>query len=241
MNAKVISITGFEGAFTAMFLSKRTYTPELGKEIMDVCSRVVDRYGRFYEDVDKEDNEKFNKWLSMLLKMGRKHITVLRFLSITIMTEGLHRAGQDDVDAHVKRFENKIIRNSTRLATYRENEVSDWYKGKILTDGQAAEILGIKLPDTIEYMGRTYVKSTNGYVREEYKDNKDVKRGLYMLSIPSDFVSEISLCEWAHVYKERNETGGANPEVKMWAEFVMEGISSYIPQFTREYILSVEN
>lgn len=75
---------------------------------------------------NNENIEKFNKWLEMLLKMGRKHITVLRFIDISIMTEGLHRAGQDDVDAHARRFDNRIIRNSTRLATFGDNEVSEW-------------------------------------------------------------------------------------------------------------------
>ena len=95
--------------------------------------------------------------------------------------------------------------------------------------------------EKIEYKGNTYVKSTNGYVKEEYKDNKDVKRGLYMLSIPSNFVSNINLCEWGHVFGERNEDGGANPEVKQWAELVMKQITDMHSQITRDYVLSIEN
>ena len=67
---------------------------------------------------------KFNGWLFTLLKMGKKHITVLRFIDISIMTEGLHRAGQDDVDAHARRFDNRIIRSSTRLSTFSDDEIS---------------------------------------------------------------------------------------------------------------------
>lgn len=240
MKVNVTAVTGYEEAFVAMFMSKRTWTPELDREIREVVGRCVDRYGNWISSTD-EDNEKFDKWLSTLLKMGKRHITVLRFINIHIMTEGLHRAGQDDVDAHARRFENKIIRSSTRLATYNENEVSDWYCGKILTDGQACELLGYKLPDEIEVMGIEYVKATNGYVRKEYKDDKDVKRGLYMLSIPSNFVSEISLCEWAHVYQQRNETGGANPEVKIWAESVMKQLTEKMPMITKEYMFEVQN
>ena len=81
----------------------------------------------------------------------------------------------------------------------------------------------------------------NGYVKEEYKNNKDVKRGLYMLSIPSNFVSKINLCEWGHVFKERNLNGGANPEVKEWAEEVTRQITSMHRQITRDYILTIEN
>ena len=90
-------------------------------------------------------------------------------------------------------------------------------------------------------MGDIYVKSTNGYVKEEYKNNKDVKRGLYMLSIPSNFVSKINLCELGHVFKERNQNGGANPEVKQWAEMVTEKITEFHNQINRDYVLTIEN
>ena len=139
MKVSVTAVTGYEEAFVAMFISKHTWTPELDREIRELVGRCVDRYGNRISSTD-EDNEKFDKWLSTLLKMGKRNITVLRFINIHIMIEGLHRAGQDDVDAHARRFENKIIRSSTRLATFNENEVSDWYCGKILTDGQACEL-----------------------------------------------------------------------------------------------------
>ena len=242
MNVKVNSITGFEDAFVSMFISKRTWTPQLDKEIRDVCNDVLDKNGCirvFY--CNQENLEKFYKWLSMLLKMGSKHITVLRFIDIAIMTEGLHRAGQDDVDAHARRFDNRIIRNSTRLATFSDDEMSDYYKDKVVTTNKALDILGIDIPDSFEYKGSIYVKSPNGYVKEEYKDNKDVKRGLYMLSIPSNFVSKINLCEWGHVFKQRNKDGHANPEVKEWAENVMRQITYMHDQITREYVLTIDN
>ena len=241
MNVKVNSITGFEEAFVAMYISKRSWTPELDREIRDVCDDVLDTHGRIKDICKKENFEKFNKWLSMLLRMGRRHITVLRYVDITIMTEGIHRGGQDDIDSHARRFENKIIRSSTRLAEYSDGEMSDYYKGKIIPTDQALKILGIDVPESFEYMGRVYVKSPNGYVREEYKNNKDVKRGLYMLSIPSNFVSKINLCEWGHVFKERNKDGGANQEVKDWTEEVMKQITDYHNQITRDYVLTIEN
>lgn len=241
MNIKVNSITGFEDAFVAMYISKRSWTQQLDKEIRDVCDEVLDKHGFIKVNCDTNSLEKFNKWLGMLLKMGRKHITVLRFIDISIMTEGLHRAGQDDVDAHARRFDNRIIRSSTRLAEFSDDEMSDYYRGKIIPTDKALEILEIYIPDSFEYMGRVYVKSPNGYLREEYKNNKDVKRGLYMLSIPSNFVSKINLCEWSHVFKERNQNGGANPEVKEWAEEVMRQITSYHEQIARDYVLTIEN
>lgn len=242
MKVIVNSITGFEDAFVAMYISKRSWTPELDKEIRDVCNDVLDKNGNIKTWAAKKSNiEKFNKWLEMLLRMGKKHITLLRYIDISIMTEGIHRAGQDDIDSHSKRFENKIIRSSTRLAEYSDGEMSDFYKGKIIPTDLALEILGINIPNSFEYMGDTYMKSPNGYVKEEYKNNKDVKRGLYMLSIPSNFVSKINLCEWGHVFKERNSSGGANPEVKQWAEIVMLQIAKIHKQINRDYVLSIEN
>lgn len=240
MNITVNSITGFEDAFVAMYMSKRSWTPELDKEIRKVCREVLMDNGEISIH-NKESVEKFNKWLDMLLRMGKHHITLLRYIDISIMTEGLHRAGQDDVDSHSKRFENRIIRSSTRLAEYTDGEMSNYYKGKIIPTDEALKILGIDIPNEFEYMGRTYVKAPNGYIKEEYKNNKDVKRGLYMLSIPSNFVSKINLCEWGHVFKERNEDGGANPEVKEWAERVMEEITRMQPQITRNYVISIKN
>ena len=241
MNVTVNSITGFEDAFVAMYMSKRTWTPELDKDIRSTCDAVLDRNGRIVNDYDAESLKKFNKWLGMLLRMGRRHITVLRYIDISIMTEGIHRAGQDDIDAHARRFDNRIIRSSTRLAEFSEGEMSDYYRGKIISTDEALNILNIDIPDSFEFMGRTYYKSPNGYIQEGYEDNKDVKRGLYMLSIPSNFVSKINLCEWGHVFKERNKNGGANPEVKEWAEEVMKQITDMHNQITRDYVLSIEN
>ena len=241
MNVTVNSITGFEDAFVAMYMSKRTWTPELDKDIRSTCDAVLDRNGRIVKGCDTEYLEKFNKWLEMLLRMGRKHITLLRYIDISIMTEGIHRAGQDDIDAHARRFDNRIIRSSTRLAEFSDGEMSDYYRGKIIPTDEALKILNIDIPETLEFMGRTYYKSPNGYVKEGFQSNKDVKRGLYMLSIPSNFVSKINLCEWGHVFGERNENGSANPEVKQWAEEVMKQITDMHSQITRDYVLSIEN
>ena len=160
MNIRVNSMTGFEDAFVAMYISKRSWTPELDKEIRDVCNDVLDNNGNIKTWTCNSNNlEKFNNWLDMLLRMGKKHITVLRFIDISIMTEGLHRAGQDDVDAHARRFDNRIIRSSTRLAEFSDDEMSDYYKDKVLTDAKVIKtILGIDMPEEIEFEGNRYVK-----------------------------------------------------------------------------------
>ena len=241
MNVTVNSITGFEDAFVAMYMSKRTWTPELDKDIRSTCDAVLDRNGRIIEKCSADNLEKFNKWLEMLLRMGRKHITVLRYIDISIMTEGIHRGGQDDIDAHARRFDNRIIRSSTRLAEFSDGEMSDYYRGKIIPTDEAIKILKSDIPDSYEFMGRIYHKSPNGYIKDEFQNDKDVKRGLYMLSIPSNFISKINLCEWGHVFGERNKDGGANPEVKEWAEEVMGQITNINNQITRDYVLSIQN
>ena len=242
MKVTVKSITGFEDAFVAMYISKRSWTPELDAEIRTICDDVLDRHGKIKLNCNTDSLEKFNKWLGMLLRMGRKHITLLRYIDISIMTEGLHRGGQDDIDAHARRFDNRIIRSSTRLAEFFDDEMSDYYRDKVLTDSKVIKaVLGIDMPEEIEYEGYKYVKSPNGYIKEEYKDDKDVKRGLYMLSIPSNFISKINLCEWGHVFGERNENGGANQEVKDWTEETMRQITSYQEQITRGYVLTIKN
>lgn len=90
MKTTVTNISGFAEAFESMFISKRSWTPELAQEVRKVCYEY-----ELSNNPSEEVAEKFNRWLEMLLKIGRKHITVLRFIDITIMTEGLHRAGQD--------------------------------------------------------------------------------------------------------------------------------------------------
>jgi hypothetical protein len=241
MRVTVKSITGFYGAFVSMFISKRTWTPELDAEIERVCDSVLDNHGRIKTNANSKDVEQFNKWLGILLRMGKRHITVIRFIEIEMMVKGIHRAGQDDADSHAMRFNNRIIRNSTRLATFSEGEKSTYYKDKILTDGEVCRELGLNLPEEIEHDGKVYVKSTNGYILKEYENNKDVKRGLYMLSIPSNFFGKINLCEWGHVFKERCADGGANPEVKEWAEQITEQLTKFHEQITRDYILSIQN
>ena len=62
-----------------------------------------------------------------------------------------------------------------------------------------------------------------------------------MLSIPSNFIFRINLAEWAHVYKERNKNGGANPEVKQCCEMIADQLVIAHPQFTRELWMNVKN
>lgn len=243
INMKVYlnEITGINDAIVTMFLSKRTWTPEIERDIRKTCSKVISPIGKINPDAPDVELNKVNKWIDQLCKWGWKHITMLRYIDLSFTVEGLHRGGQDDWDSHAKRFDNRIIRSSTRLAEF-GNEMSDFYKGKILPTDYILDFLNISMPETITYTdGYTYVKTINGYVREDLKNDKDVKRGLYMLSIPSNFIFKVNLTEFAHVYKERNETGTAHPEVKECCESCADLIQSFVPQFNRELLLKIKN
>ena len=209
-------IDGWDDAIISMFLSKRTLTRELEFSIrheVNMCSNnfFVDDFpiGALIGKTDQLDD-----WLKKLFKWCPKHITMGRFLDFSFTVYGLHRAGQDDIDSHAKRMENRIIRSSTRLADFSQGEQSSFYEGKIIPTDVALAVLGVVVPYELEYNGQTYVKGVNGYILKGMENNRDVKRGLYMLSIPSNFIFKINLTEFAHLYKERNRNGTANPEVK---------------------------
>lgn len=236
MNVYVNSVTGIEDAVIALRMSKRTWTREFENDVRNLFAVCFDRNGRSISE-----NSDVDKFISQVLNIGKKHITLLRFIDVSVTVEGLHRGGQDDLDSHAKRYENRIVRSSTRLANF-DYEMSDYYKGKIIPTDIALSALGMSVPETLEHEGKTYVKTVNGYILESEKDNNDVKRGLYMLSIPSNFIFKVNVCELAHVYKMRNIDSTANPEVKECAENIMDQLSEFLlGKITRDFLVEVEN
>lgn len=243
MKVYVNNICGIDDAIASMFMSRRTWTRELEMDIRHTCALILSPTdGRvvYSNDVPEQEKQKFVDWMNKLTKWGASHITMLRYIDFSITVEGLHRGGQDDWDAHAKRYENRIIRTSTRMAKF-GNEMSDYYQGKVLSTDVAAEELGVKLPESFEHDGKKFVKCVNGYVDEQYADNQDVKRGLYMLSIPSNFIFKVNLTEWAHVYKERNNSGHANPEVKECCEMIATQLEDMVQWFNRELFMNIKN
>lgn len=268
MKATLRKLTGTGSAIESMFMSKRTWTSELGRDIFQTSEFFESSFTRI-DTMPQDVKDKYYNWMKKVAKIGKKHTTLLRFIDMTIMTEGMHRAGQDDIDAHAKRFESRIIRSSTRLAEFGE-EMSDFYKGKIMSATVMFDKLCMDIPETVFVIATNdkpdermwlsaeqyskdateltlngyqvvdmWVRTANGYIRKEYENDQDVKRGLYMLSIPSNFISKINITEWAHVYRERNKNGHANPEVKEWAEQVQDQLEKAFPFFNREYIMEV--
>lgn len=235
------SIVGIDDAIVSMQMSKRSWTREKEIEIRKTVKEVFDPVTGIHNNYSPDSFLKFDRWMKKLTSIGICHITLLRFIDFSITVEGVHRGGQDDWDSHAERFDNRIVRSSTRLATF-GNEKSTYYADKILSTDDALAILGLSLPETVKRDGVTYVRATNGYIREDYVDSNDVKRGLYMLSIPSNFIFKINLTEWAHVYKERNKDGSANPEVKELCEAIADLIEHQtISYFDRGLFKAIKN
>ena len=245
MEARVNSIVGIDDAICTMYISKHNLTRDLESYIRSTIEEVTDRTGLIHRDCDQTAYNEFQKWLNMLCKMGRRHITVLKFIDISVSVYGMHRAGQDDIDSHACRFHNRIIRNSSRFAGIKDEShlqnMSEYYSDKVLTTDAAISELGIELPEKIEHDGKIYVRAFNGYIVEGMENNPDVKRGLYNLGFPSDFIFKVNLAEFAHVYQERGNHGGANPEVKECIEMIANQLEIMHKQFTRELLMGIKN
>ena len=240
MKVYLNEISGLWQAIVSMYMSKRSWTREKELEIMDLYEMNYSNFGMRLPYRLRRGDSEFEYILNKLFKWAPKHITMTRFLDFSFTVEGLHRGAQDDFDAHAKRLENRILRSSTRLATY-GNEKSDWYKGKIITTDEALKAMDMHLPEEMMICGKNYVRAVNGYVLEGCENDKDVLRGLYMLSIPSNFTFKVNCTEFAHILKERDKNGNAHPELKECVEEMLRQITEQIPQLTREWFYSVKN
>ncbi len=252
MQAYLNRIDGIDDGIITMFLSKRSLTRE--KEL-HIRKKVIEHsISPLAVFADQEENcmrpigslisldPELQDWMEKLLKWGTEHITMLRFIDLSFSIYGMHRGGQDDTDAHGYRMQNRVIRNSTRLADFKNGEMSEFYQGKIVPTDIALAYLGIETPDELTVDGQVYVRATNGYILKGHENEKDYKRGLYMLSIPSDFVYRICLTEFAHVYKMRRWEGTANEEVKTAIESQVDQLqAATMGLITRETLLTIKN
>lgn len=238
MKVYLNEITGMADALVSMYMSKRTWTPELDEEIRIDYERFIaatsDAIPEYAENADRTE-----KRIKSFCKYAWMHTTMLDFITFSATVEGIHRAGQDDWDAHACRFNNRIIRASTRLANFEQGEMSNFYKGKIIPTDVFLKTFKRSVPKVIIMDGQRYVKTINGYIREDLKDDRDVKRGLYMESIPSNFIFKCNMAQWAHVYRLRNKSGTANPEVKQLAEMLQDEIQRVMPWFDRDFLAKV--
>lgn len=239
MKVQLNSISGIDDALLTMYFSRGTWNWDLDSKIRAMVCECTDRYGYINSNADSDVAESYEKTLRTWLKYAPIHSTMASFIDLSFTVEGMHRAGQDDWDSHAKRMDNRIIRQSTRLGNIPEDAKSDFYKGKILTYHEAMDILGIEAPDEITHEGKTYVRVHDGYVLKGLEKNRDAHRGLYHLAFPSNFTFKVNLAQFAHIYRHRNEKGGANPEVKQLAEQCMSLITTAQPLLTRDVVMSI--
>lgn len=248
-------VDGIDDAIISMYLSKRTLTRELECDIR----KTVDCFTKGYRedgargalakqneiglcDATAAEYGKLLGYLVKLFKWGTKHITMLKFVDLSFTVYGLHRGAQDDFDSHAKRMDNRIIRASTRLANFKGGEMSEYYQGKIVPTDVALAMLGIETPDEIEVDGNTYVRAANGYILKGKENDNDVKRGLYMLSIPSNFIFRINLTEFAHIVQNRDKDSTAAPELKECVEDMLRQVDdATIGYANREVLHSIRN
>lgn len=245
-------VNGIAAADASLRQSKRSFKLEDYQKTMELLASHTDYRGFIIPPSNEdgrnttlyhEEHEKIVGMMNKLAKWGAGvgqeangtwidagHETLLRYIDLTFVVEELHRGGMDDLDSHAMRFNNRIVRSSTRLATYNQSERSPWYEGKILSVEDIANALNITLPNTMtDTDGTVWVKSANGYVKEEYANNHDVLRGNYPLSIPMSAIMKINLFDLRHVYKRRNAYTHAAPELRMYIEGLADQVEAAIP------------
>ena len=219
-------ITGVDDALVSLLMSRRSWTREKELEIREKVKKAVDENGFLIDCSDA-----FAETLNKLEKygVGYGHTTLLRYIDLSFTVEGLHRGAQDDFDSHARRLDNRIIRASTRLGNFENGEMSDYYKDKIMFNEDAAELAGVKLPDEVERDGVKFKKAAYGYIREDLLEDNDVKRGLYPLSIPSNFIFKVQYPELCHIVQHRDKNSHANPELKEMIEMLKVELNDKFP------------
>lgn len=244
MKFTLMEVRGLADACLALKMSRRSYTQEYENKLRDAIRFCTyEKTGFFYKEATmaKENGDyvwlvnelnKVAKWgagVGMDTYIDAGHETILRFIDFSIHVEGLHRGAMDDFDAHAMRMNNRIVRSSTRgNGAYNANEMSDWYKDKIVTAGYIDSANG-SAADTITIDGKVYVNVGDGYIRKDLAQNGDAQRGLYRLSIPMDCICKINLHDMRHIYMRRNKYTHASPELAYGIEMLADQIEEALP------------
>ena len=225
MEVYINKVTGIEDAMVSLLMSKRSWTPEKNAEIRQMCAENLDATGAVIDT----PSEEFCTWMDKLIRYGASpeygHTTLLRFIDVSITVVGLHRAGQDDWDAHVRRMDNRIVRASTRLGNNTAAGLSNFYKDKIKLPFDIMEALAMPIPPEVYIDGKKYVKDAYGYVEAQYAENIDVIRGLYPEAMESMFICKIQYPELCHILQMRDSISNrANAEVQKLANSIEVGL-----------------
>lgn len=241
MEFKLVEVTGLAQAITSLKLSKRNYDYGKHMDLMQKIHKHSDFTGSlagadpFDPDVIEimDDLRKVAKYGAGVGGEAWKddgHDTLLRYIDFTFMTLGLHRAAQDDLDAHAKRFDSRIVRESTRLATFGPGEKSEWYANRIRTVEDMMKTCEMELPrHYTDDEGITWVYTSNGYVRSDLVGDKDIMRGNYPECIPSNALWKVNMYDLRHIYMRRNGMTHAAPELTIGIESLADQIEKAVP------------
>ena len=245
MEVYINEIRGLADAICTLYLSKRNLSRDKEVHIRKVVNSMIDSDGLTTPFISSEAQSlyaaEFDEYIKKISEWGVKHHTLLKYLDFSCSVYGLHRGAQDDFDSHAERLDSRIVRSSTRLAKYGPGEKSDFYKGKIITTDEALEILGITVPDTLEVDDVIYKRAVNGYVRYEMRNDHDVLRGLYMLSIPSNFIFRCNIIQFAHIVAMRDKNSHAAPELREMIEKIISQLTTYTGGLiTRKFLYEIE-
>lgn len=252
-------VSGYEEAIMALRMSKgKYYSWEKARNVQELVARITDSQGfivdpRLYArqhysillykdalELYEQDVAEFKRLLGLTFDnaMGAQtHHTLMKYIDISFITEGLHRGAQDDLDAHAIAFNNRITRFSTRLAEIEDVELSEWYKDKVIPYGEIPK-WECELPDEIERYGDIYKRTPFGYVLEKFAQvpaknglAKDVQRGLMPLGLASNAIWKTDIFNLRYVYKMRSKLTKANPELKDGMEQLADQIEQHLPVF----------
>lgn len=233
MKVYLRKITGIEDALVSMLMSRRSWSAEKEQKLRHLVNVNTTMTTGFDGFIVTED---YVHQMNLLEKYAIEYheTTLLRFIDLTFVVEGLHRAAQDDFDAHAKRLDNRIIRASTRMGSFKEGEKSEYYKDKIMYPLEAFKAAGITIPEKVfDADGDEYILRDFGYVRKDLADIQDVKRGLYPLAIPSNFICKVQYPELCHIVQFRDKSGHAHPELQKMIEDLKKQVMEANPMLGR--------
>lgn len=206
----------------------------------------VDYQGFIREDVDQEKLEELNKLWKTVIKWGiseSDHDTLVRFTDITFITEGLHKAGQGDLDAHAMNvFNNRVVRSSTRLAfeKFKPFEKSPFYQDKIIHYGELEKMEIVNFPNEINNENGKYINTGYGYIHEniynlDEKDyqqkglKNDYMRGMLTLDSPNNAIWKANLWGIRYMFYRRDIHTTATPELKKVCRDIKEDLMNRMP------------
>jgi hypothetical protein len=273
MKFQLYKVSGFEEAIMSLRMSQgKFYSWEKAQQVQDLVYATTNKRGFLASNqeyrhnvrslgIDPTNNNhakitgvydsdvtEFKRLLGLTKNnaMGAQdHHTLMKYIDISFITEGLHRGAQDDLDAHAMGFNNRITRFSTRLAEISETKLSEWYVDKVIPLHEAILIMENgrnPLPNEIEHNGNVFIWSPFGYILEKYANMseknglfKDVQRGLIPLGQEGCALWKSDIFNMRYIYFRRSKLTKASPELKIGMEQLADQIVENVPVFGEHF------